>query len=194
MSRAGPTVSAQAGVRRTGVFHVQYSLKACEGGVEGVGEHGDGDEARADFQRAADEELPDEQERHQPAPAAPAVGFEQVEVRSAGAGEHRAEFAPDQAVHEDQAAGDDPAEQGERPRQLAEHERDGDEDARADDHADVERGRVQQAEVPLQAGGVRVERVVAHACVSPGGPPDLIARNRPRHAFFSCTRTADPAP
>src|SRR5207237_3327064 len=56
-----------------GVFQVVL----LEFRTEIVGELRDGDETGADLQRAADEELPDEQERHQPAPALLAVGFQQ---------------------------------------------------------------------------------------------------------------------
>ncbi len=113
---AGAERQGQLAVPRQGDGARPGFVERAIGGMEAVGEDGDGDEPGAEFQRPADEELPDEEERRQPAPAAPAVGFEEVQVRPTGAGKRCAEFAPDQAVHEHQGARADPAKQGKRPR------------------------------------------------------------------------------
>jgi hypothetical protein len=97
----------------------------------------------------AEQELPDEQERHEPAPAFPAECFEQVEVRAARAGQGRAQLAPDEAVRQDQGAGCEPGEHGVRPRQQAEDERNRGENAGTDNHRHVERGCLEHAEMPL---------------------------------------------
>src|SRR5207249_750538 len=54
-----------------------------EGSAEGGDELGEEDQPRAEFERPADEELPDEQEGHQAAPARFAVAAEQELVRAA---------------------------------------------------------------------------------------------------------------
>src|SRR5579871_85542 len=123
-------------------------------GAQRVRELRDGDEAGGQFKRSADQELPNKQKSHQPAPALPAITFEQVQVGASGTGQGRAQFAPNHAIDQDKSARSQPTEQGIGPRQLLEHERDRDEDAGTDDHGDVQSGRLQQTEMPLQAGGV----------------------------------------
>ena len=59
---------------------------------------GEPDVAGGDLERAAQDELPDEQERHQPARSVGPEPFAQVLVRPARPRHRRAELAPDQPV------------------------------------------------------------------------------------------------
>src|SRR4051812_13771139 len=52
------------------------------------------DETGSNFQWAAQDELPDEKERHQSPPATRAKGFAKVNITAAGAGHGRGEFGP----------------------------------------------------------------------------------------------------
>src|SRR5207248_172252 len=82
--------------------------------------------------------------------------------RAAGAGHHGSEFAPDQPVENDEQAGADPAEQRVGAGKLAKHEWYGGKDAGADDHANVQGRRMQQAKMAVQARGFRRLVLAAH--------------------------------
>ena len=144
---------------------VYCSSSRAKPGLRSCAELRHGDQPRGNLERPADEELPDEQERHQPAPAIGAVAFEQIEVGPAGAGHGGRQLAPDQAVQEDQDARRQPAQQGIGPGQLPEHQRNGDEDAGADDQGDIQCRGLKQAEMTGQAVGLLGRRLI-HA-----GPP-----------------------
>ena len=58
-------------------------VEFLERGIEAIGELGDDDQTRGDFERTTDEKLPDEQKRHQAAPAVATIRFQQVEIGAA---------------------------------------------------------------------------------------------------------------
>ena len=109
---------------------------------------GEPDVARGDFEGAAEDELPDEQERHQPAEALAAVGLAEIHVAAAGTGHRGAELAPDQAVGDRDEHRHEPPEQGLRPAERRHQDRDRDEGTDPNHVRHVERGRLQQAEAP----------------------------------------------
>ncbi len=103
-------------------------------------------------QRDEQHRRPHEQERHQP-PAAVLEGLAQVDVGAAGAGERGAEFGPDQAVGEREQRARDPADDGLRPAEGADHQRDGDERADPAHLAHVDRGGLEEADSAGEACG-----------------------------------------
>ena len=120
------------------------------------------DVPRRDFERAAQDELPDEEERHEPAVRLAAEGLAQVDERSARARHGGAELAPDHAVADDDHQRDNPAEHRLRTAKRRQQERDRDE--RTDpDHVDhVQGGRVNEAEARW-IGSVGCSRLEAGA-------------------------------
>ncbi len=99
------------------------AIKILKYRAQNCRELGHGDQARGQFQRPAQQELPDEEKGEKPAPPFLAEAFEQVTVRASRAGKHRGQFAPDQAVHKHEQAGSQPAQKSIRPRQFAQQER-----------------------------------------------------------------------
>ena len=119
---------------------------------------GEPDVAGRDFERAAQDELPDEEERHQPAEALAAVGLAEIPVAAARAGHRGAELAPDQAVGDRDEHRHEPPEQGLRPAQRRHQDGDRDEGTDPNHVRHVERGRLQQAEAPGEGDAHRRQR------------------------------------
>ena len=89
--------------------------------------------ARGDFQRTAQDELPDEKKGHQSSKGFPAETVAQINITAARTRHGRAEFAPDQRVRDSNEHGHHPTEHRLRPLKRR-HER-GDRDERPDaDH------------------------------------------------------------
>src|SRR5229473_5138793 len=110
------------------------------------------DEARGDFERAAENELPDEQKRHQTPKGFPPKRFAQIKIAAAGAGHRRAQFAPDHAVRDGNQHRDQPANHRLRPAERGHQQWDGDERADADHVRHVQRGGLQQVKAARQLG------------------------------------------
>ena len=106
------------------------------------------DVARSDFERPAEDELPDEEKRDQPAEALASVGLAKVDVAAAGTRHRGAELAPDQAVGNGDEHRHEPSEHGLRAPERGHEDRDGDERTDPDHVRHVQRGRLQQAEAP----------------------------------------------
>ena len=104
------------------------------------------DVTRGDFQRAAQYELPDEQECHHSPEGFPAKTVTQIDITSAGSGHRRAQLAPNQRVRDGDEHGQQPAHHRQRPVERR-HER-GNRDERPDaDHVrHVQRRGLHQAE------------------------------------------------
>src|SRR5437867_4488715 len=73
------------------------------------------DKSRADFHRATQDELPNEQEGHQPSPFLASEPFAQINIRPARTGHRGAELAPDHSIRDGDQQGDDPAQHALRP-------------------------------------------------------------------------------
>ena len=115
---------------------------------------GKADVARGNLQRTRQDELPDEQERHQAPHLLASEALAQVLVGAARARHRRAEFTPDQAVRDDDDQRDEPSQQGLRPAKGGHQERDRDEWPDPDHVRHVQRGGLEQAELANQAVGL----------------------------------------
>ena len=114
---------------------------------------GKADVAGGDFERAAQDELPDEQERHQAAEPFRPEAFAQVAIGAARSRQHGAELGPDHAVSDDDDQRDQPPQQGLRAAERRHQQRDRDERPDADHVAHVQSSSLQQAETALELGG-----------------------------------------
>ena len=99
-----------------------------------------------DFQRAAEHELPDEQERHQPPEPLASERLAQIMERAARARHRRAQLAPYHPVAEHDHESDDPAQQRLRATHRRHEQRDRDERSDADHVGHVQRRRGQKTE------------------------------------------------
>ena len=137
------------------------------------------DVARRDFERPAEQELPDEQEGQEASDVRRAEALSQVAIRAAGARVHRAELAPDQAVGRDDHQRDEPARQRLRTAERRHQERDRDERPDPDHVRHVQRRRGQQPEAALEGRrrchGERLQRSAECRVRKCGvqGPPHL---------------------
>ena len=111
------------------------------------------DVARRDLERPAEDELPDEQERHQASERLAAEGLAQIDERSARSRHRRAELAPDHAVADDDHERDDPAEHRLRAAERRHEQRDRDERPDADHVGHVQRRRLKQTESSRRCAG-----------------------------------------
>src|SRR4051812_3275305 len=97
-------------------------VERIERRADSRGELRDSDESGANFQRPAQQELPDKQEGHEPTPFGAAIALEQVEIASPRAGQGCTKLAPDQAIAEHDPARDQPAQNHVGPWELSKHE------------------------------------------------------------------------
>ena len=125
--------------------------------ITGVTREADG--SGSDGERRLNKGLPDEEEGHQAAPAAGAVGFAKEDVGAAGFGHGGAEFGPDEAVERGEERAGEPGDEGLRAAHGFDDEGTDDERADADDLNHVEGDGFLEAEAALErfffgAGGV----------------------------------------
>ena len=123
---------------------------------------GEADVPRRNFERSAQDELPDEEKRHQLTGASPEP-IAQVPIRAARPRHHRAKLAPHQAVGDDDNQRREPADQRLRAAQGRHQERDRDERPDADHVRHVQRRGLKQAETALERrgrGGIRHRRAI----------------------------------
>src|SRR5208283_159012 len=118
--------------------------------ISGVACKADG--SGGDGERGLDEGLPDEEERHEAAPAAGAVGFAKEDVSAAGFGHGGAEFGPDEAVEGGEKRAGEPGDEGLRAAHGFDDEGADDKGADADDLDHVEGDSFFQAEAAFEGG------------------------------------------
>src|SRR5690242_13776561 len=124
------------------------------------------DGSRSDGKRSLHKSLPNEQERHQTAPAPGAVCFAQKDVGSAGARHGCAQFRPDKGIECSQSRASDPGDKSLRPAHGFDHKRRDDERTDANNLDHVERDSLFEAEAALEAG-----------CLFYGGAPVFCGRD-----------------
>ena len=134
---------------------------------------GKSDEARGDFQGAGEQELPDEEEGHQPAPSLAAKSIAQEMIAAAGSGHGRAKFTPHQSIGQRQNQRHQPAQHRLRPAQRGHQDRDGDERPDAHHVGHVHRGGLHHANATLHAGFIR--RCGIHIHITRQGSPHCAA-------------------
>jgi hypothetical protein len=111
---------------------------------------GEADEAGGDFKRTAEDELPDEQEGHQPSEPRAAKGFAQIDEGAARSGHGGGEFGPDETVADRQERAEQPAEHALGTAHRRDDERDREERSDAYHVAHVERGGLEEVKTSYQ--------------------------------------------
>jgi hypothetical protein len=130
------------------------------------------DVARRDLQGPAQDELPDEEEGHEPSPGARAVALAQVEVASPRTGQGRPQLAPDHPVRDHDEQADQPAQHGLRAQERGHEQGNRDEGADPDHVGHVEGGGLEEPEATGQVA-------LAHALPSRRMLYDPPARSGP---------------
>src|SRR5882672_4446664 len=118
--------------------------------ISGIARETDG--SRRDGKRGLNKGLPDEEEGHQAAPAAGAVGFAEEDVSAAGLGHGGAKFGPDEAVERGEKRAGEPGDEGLRAAHGFDDEGADDEGADADDLDHVEGDGFLEAQAALKGG------------------------------------------
>ena len=111
---------------------------------------GHADVAGGDLHGTADDELPDEQERHETPPGPGTKALAEPSIGAAGSGQGGAEFTPDQGIGQGDRERHEPSEQRLRPAQRGHEKRNGDERPHADHVRHVQRRGWQHGEPALQ--------------------------------------------